>query len=59
MSEKNPDAWGVKTNGNNYVGPNLLGRLLMELRDNDTLNYHRPNDALTFITTIKGIDRHF
>ena len=53
MSKKNPDAWGVKTDGNNYVGPNLLGRLLMELRDNATLNYYLPNDAFTFITTIK------
>ena len=27
------NAWGVKTKGQNYEGPNLMGRLLMELRD--------------------------
>ena len=56
MRKKNPDAWGVKADGNNYVGPNLLGRLLMELRDNGTLHYHLPNDALAFITAIKKSD---
>ena len=28
------DSWGVVLSGDEYVGPNLLGRLLMELRDN-------------------------
>ena len=28
------DTWGVKCQGDYYVGPNLMGRLLMELRDN-------------------------
>lgn len=28
------DTWGVKFVGERYEGPNLLGRLLMELRDN-------------------------
>ena len=27
------NAWGVKSKGQNYKGPNLMGRLLMELRD--------------------------
>jgi ribA/ribD-fused uncharacterized protein len=31
---KNANCWGVKLKDNEYVGPNLLGRLLMELRDN-------------------------
>ena len=31
---KEANTWGVKRVGNEYVGPNLLGRLLMELRDN-------------------------
>ena len=31
---KAADTWGVVLQGNEYVGPNLLGRLLMELRDN-------------------------
>ena len=32
--KKYADTWGVKREGEFYVGPNLLGRLLMELRDN-------------------------
>ena len=28
------DTWGAKLIGDRYVGPNLLGQLLMELRDN-------------------------
>lgn len=31
---KDADTWGTVLKGNEYVGPNLLGRLLMELRDN-------------------------
>ena len=53
MPKKNPDAWGVKAIGDNYVGPNLLGRLLMELRDNATLEYNLPDDAFDFIIFIK------
>ena len=37
------DAWGVKTKGQNYVGPNLMGRLLMELRDGK-MEYKLPDD---------------
>jgi len=47
--KKQPDAWGVKADGDNYIGPNILGRLLMELRDNGTLEYNLPADALAFI----------
>lgn len=32
--KKTADTWGVKLQGDHYVGPNLLGRLLMQLRDN-------------------------
>ncbi len=49
FTKKNPDAWGVKLRGDNYVGPNLLGRLLMELRDTGRLEYKLPDDAFTFI----------
>jgi len=31
---KDADTWGTVLKGDEYVGPNLLGRLLMELRDN-------------------------
>lgn len=53
MPKKNPDAWGVKSDGNNFIGPNLLGRLLMELRDNGTLGYQLPTNALQFIEALK------
>lgn len=49
LTKKNPDAWGVKLQDDNFVGPNLLGRLLMELRDNGKLDYTLPADALSFI----------
>ena len=51
--KKEPDAWGVKLREGSYVGPNLLGRLLMELRDNGKLEYMLPNDALDFINILK------
>ena len=37
------NGWGVKTKGQNYEGPNLMGRLLMELRDG-TMKYKLPED---------------
>ena len=48
--KKSPDTWGVKlsADGNEFVGPNLMGRLLMELRDNGKLDYTLPEDALLF-----------
>ena len=33
------DTWGVKRQGDFYVGPNLMGRLLMELRNNGRLEF--------------------
>ena len=51
--KKTPDTWGVKQQGDNYVGPNLLGRLLMELRDNGKLEYKLPDDAFTFLQYLK------
>lgn len=55
MPKKSPDAWGVKPDGDNFVGPNLLGRLLMELRDNGSLQYTLPQDALGFISVMKAL----
>ena len=48
--KKNPDTWGAKlsADGKEYVGPNLMGRLLMELRDNGKLDYVLPPDATSF-----------
>ena len=36
-----------------FVGPSLLGRLLMGLRDNGKLEYKLPEDALDFIEILK------
>lgn len=47
FSKKYADTWGVKLVDGKYVGPNLLGRLLMELRDNEgKLEYSLPSDML-------------
>ncbi len=47
------DAWGVKRVGDSYVGPNLLGRLLMQLRDADgRLAYQLPANILRFTKSI-------
>ena len=48
--KKSPDTWGVKlsADGSEFVGPNLMGRLLMELRDNGKLDYSLPEDVLLF-----------
>lgn len=52
-NKKEPDAWGVKLKDDHYVGPNLLGRLLMELRDNRKLDYTLPTDAFEFIKFLR------
>ena len=53
---KSADAWSVKlsADGQTYEGPNITGRLLMELRDNNgQLNYKLPEDALDYIAVLK------
>lgn len=50
---KDADTWGVVLKGNEYVGPNLIGRLLMELRDNGKLEYKLPDDTFEFINILK------
>ena len=50
--KSNPDAWGVKLKDGKFVGPNLLGRLLMELRDTGKLEYNLPDDAFEFIAEL-------
>lgn len=54
FSKKQPDAWGVKRHDDLFVGPNLLGRLLMELRDTGKLDYTLPDNALDFIEILKN-----
>ncbi|MDY2943354.1 MAG: NADAR family protein [Paludibacteraceae bacterium] len=52
---KDADSWGTTLREAEYVGPNLLGRLLMELRDNNgKLDYSLPADALDFIRVVKS-----
>ena len=46
------DTWGTVLRGNEYVGPNLLGRLLMELRDKGRLEYTLPEGAVEFTRLI-------
>ena len=53
FNKKTADTWGAKLVGNEYVGPNLLGRLLMELRDNGELKYSLPDDALYCLNYLK------
>lgn len=38
----------LSPNGKTWSGPNLMGRLLMELRDNGKLEWHLPDDAMDF-----------
>lgn len=51
--KKDADSWGTNLVDNEYVGPNLLGKLLMELRDKGELDYKLPDDALDFINALK------
>ncbi len=49
FSAKNANTWGVKLVGSDFVGPNLLGRLLMELRDGGLpYDCSLPEDVLDF-----------
>ena len=48
------NAWSVKTKGDYYIGPNIMGQLLMELRDNGGLVYHLPSDILANLEYIKA-----
>lgn len=45
--------YGVKLQGDTYEGSNLLGRLLMELRDKAKLDYSLPDNALDYLKYLK------
>ena len=47
------NGWGVKTKGQNYEGANLMGRLLMELRDGK-MKYKLPDDWNKMLVIICG-----
>ena len=51
--KKPADAWSAKLEGSHWVGPNLTGRLLMQLRDTGTLPHSLPSDALEFLQMIR------
>lgn len=38
----------LSVDGKTWIGPNIMGRLLMELRDNGTLSYTLPEDVMRF-----------
>ena len=48
--KRRPGCWATKlsADGTTWAGPNIMGRLLMELRDKGTLEYHLPADAMKF-----------
>ena len=45
-----PDTYNARLSedGRTWSGPNLMGRILMELRDKGSLEYHLPEDAMRF-----------
>ena len=52
--KKPADTWSAKQEGDMWVGSNLTGRLLMELRKNGRLEYNLPEDALKFLDILKS-----
>ena len=54
MRGRDADTWGVVLRGDEYVGPSLLWRLLMELREGGKLEYTLPKDALYFVKQLNS-----
>ena len=50
---KTVDTWGAVTVDDKFIGSNLLGRLLMELRDNGKLEYHLPENMFDFLQYLR------
>lgn len=50
---KTVDTWGCVRVEDKYIGSNLLGRLLMELRDNGKLEYHLPENMFDFLQYLR------
>jgi predicted NAD-dependent protein-ADP-ribosyltransferase YbiA (DUF1768 family) len=55
--QRQADAWSAKlsADGKTWVGPNIMGRLLMELRDSGTLSYRLPDDAMVFTDLLEKV----
>lgn len=51
---KPADTWGAVRVGDRYEGSNLLGRLLMELRDNGKLDYRLPENIFDSFIALGG-----
>ena len=49
-TRKSPGCWSasLSADGTTWTGPNIMGRLLMELRDTARLDYSLPADAVQF-----------
>lgn len=56
--KKMADTWGVKRIGDNYVGPNLLGRLLMELHEGQDMVTSRRRSCFYGISHFP-LSRHY
>lgn len=50
---KTVDTWGCVRVEDKYIGSNLLGRLLMELRDNGKLEYNLPENMFDFLRYLR------
>lgn len=50
---KTVDTWGAVKVDDKFIGSNLLGRLLMELRDNGKLEYHLPENMFDFLQYLR------
>ena len=53
FKKKQANTWGCKLVGDKYIGPNLMGRLLMELRDNGLFDVQPPSGMDHLINIIK------
>ena len=52
MPRKSPDTWGCKPQADSFIGSNLMGRLLMELRDSEDFTYTVPTEAANTVIQI-------
>ena len=50
---KTVDTWGAVKVDDKFIGSNLLGRLLLELRDNGKLEYHLPANMFDFLQYLR------
>ncbi len=51
---KTVDTWGSVRVDDKFIGSNLLGRLLMELRNNKKLDFHLPDNTFDFTMSLRS-----